>query len=90
MGDADISNRDTSVLISVCLSLLIRQPWPDLVKERSRGLPSFCSDLHIKLTQERSALKSAPLRALILYRRRRFINHLLTYLLTYLLTEPAT
>ena len=25
-------------------------------------------------------------RALILYRRRRFINHLLTYLLTYLLT----
>jgi len=25
------------------------------------------------------------LRALILYRRRRFINHLLTYLLTYLL-----
>jgi len=26
------------------------------------------------------------LRALILYRRRRFINHLLTYFLTYLLT----
>ena len=28
--------------------------------------------------------------ALILYRRRRFINHLLTYLLTYLLTTSKT
>ena len=29
-------------------------------------------------------------RALILYRRRRFINHLLTYSLTYLLTYLVT
>ena len=28
-------------------------------------------------------------RALILYRRRRFVNHLLTYLLTYLLSYPV-
>ena len=54
----------------------------------SPSLPTFRRHLkHIIFSQPILTPMTTPSqRALILYRRRRFIKHLLTYLLTYLLT----
>ena len=57
-----------------------------LVEYRTRNR-EVASSTHTRSTA--SNLEQANLRALILHRRRRFINHLLTYLLTYLLCAQA-